>query len=256
MIEKTPARAARRSPLPSSDTDVSASVDAIYDRIVQAIMEHRLPPATKLVEERLASLFKINRTRVREVLARLAHEGLVNAIPNRGSFIASPTVEEARQVFAARQILEPALIRYLIANASPEDVQCLRQHVELEREARAGDDRRAIIRLSGEFHLLMAEMVGNPQLTKVMRELASLTCLIILLYDSPNIPACPNHEHSELIDAIESRDEARAVRYMFEHLQHIQATLDFSDDDGPEIDLEEVFSEVKPALRKTGSGRQ
>jgi DNA-binding GntR family transcriptional regulator len=242
MTEKTLARLPRRSPLPSTDMDVSASADTVYDRIVQAIMEHRLPPGTKLVEEKLASVFRINRTRVREVLLRLGHEGLVNAIPNRGSFIASPTVEEARQIFDARRILEPALVRRLVRSGSQEDIQRLREHVACERQAREEDDRRAIIRLSGEFHLLMAEMVGNPQLTKVLRELASLTCLIILLYDTPNMPACPNHEHAELIDAIEARDEALAVRYIVEHLQHIEETLDLSSSDGPDIDLESIFS--------------
>ncbi|MDQ7990470.1 MAG: GntR family transcriptional regulator [Candidatus Dactylopiibacterium sp.] len=242
MTEKTLVRPTRRSPLPAPDSDVTASADTVYERIVQAIMEHRLPPGTKLVEEKLASVFHITRTRVREVLLRMAHEGLVNAIPNRGSFIASPSVEEARQIFDARRILEPALVRSLIARVGAEDIRRLRDHVALERAARAEDDRRAIIRLSGEFHLLMAEMVGNPQLTKVLRELASLTCLIILLYDSPNMPACPNHEHSELIDAIEARDEARATRAVVEHLQHIQDTLDLSADDGPDIDLEDIFA--------------
>lgn len=242
MTEKSAARSGRHSPLPATDTDVSASVETVYDRIVQAIMEHRLPPGTKLVEEKLAAVFKINRTRVREVLARLAHEGLVNAIPNRGSFIASPGVEDAVHVFDARLILEPALVRHLIASGSPEDIQRLRQHVARERKARAEDDRRAVIRLSGEFHLLMAEMVGNPQLTKLLRELASLTCLIILLYDSPNIPACPNHEHSELLDAIEAHDENRAVQLITEHLQHIRETLDLTSDEGPDIDLEDIFA--------------
>jgi len=242
MTEKPLSRATRRSPLPSTETDVGASADTVYERIVQAIMEHRLPPGTKLVEEKLASVFRITRTRVREVLLRMAHEGLVNAIPNRGSFIASPSVEEARQIFDARRILEPALVRSLVARANPEDIARLREHVALERNARAEDDRQAIIRLSGEFHLLMAEMVGNPQLTKVLRELASLTCLIILLYDSPNMPACPNHEHSALIDAIEARDEALAVNAIVEHLQHIEQTLDLSGDEGPEIDLEDIFA--------------
>lgn len=242
MTEKPLPRATRRSPLPSTETDVGASADTVYERIVQAIMEHRLPPGTKLVEEKLASVFRITRTRVREVLLRMAHEGLVNAIPNRGSFIASPSVEEARQIFDARRILEPALVRSLVARANPEDIARLREHVALERNARAEDDRQAIIRLSGEFHLLMAEMVGNPQLTKVLRELASLTCLIILLYDSPNMPACPNHEHSALIDAIEARDEALAVNAIVEHLQHIEQTLDLSGDEGPEIDLEDIFA--------------
>jgi DNA-binding GntR family transcriptional regulator len=241
MTEKVLTRPARRSPLPAQD-EANGTQDTVYERIVQAVMEHRLPPGTKLVEEKLATVFKISRTRVREVLARLAHEQLVNAIPNRGSFVASPTVDEALQIFDARRIIEPALARELVAKASAVDIRRLREHVARERDARAADDRRAIIRLSGEFHLLIAEMVGNTQLLRLMRELASLTCLIIVLYDKPSVPACPNHEHSVFIDAIEARDEARAVAAMLEHLQHIQETLDLSQDDGPDIDLEAIFA--------------
>jgi len=240
MTEKN--RTTRRSPLPSKDAEVIPSAEAIYERIVNAIMEHRLLPGTKLIEEKLARIFSVSRTRVREVLLRLAHEGLVSAIPNRGAFVASPSVEEARRTFEARRILEPALVRKLALTAPKSDIKQLRDHVAKERKARADGERRAVIRLSGEFHLLMAEMVGIPQLTKVLRELTSLTCLIILLYDSPKVSACLDHEHTDLIDAIEVRDEARAVQCIVEHLDHIEQTLHLSSDDGPEIDLVEIFS--------------
>lgn len=240
MTEKK--RTIRQSPLPSKDTEVIPSAEAIYERIVQAIMEHRLLPGTKLTEEKLSSVFGVNRTRVREVLLRLAHEGLVSAIPNRGAYVASPSVEEARQTFEARRILEPALVRKLALTASKSDIKQLREHVTKERKARADGENRAVIRLSGEFHLLMAEMVGIPQLTKVLRELASLTCLIILLYDSPKVSACLNHEHGDLIDAIEARDEARAVQCMIEHLDHIEQSLNLSTDDEQDVDLMEIFS--------------
>ena len=87
----------------------------IFDRILQAVLEHRLPPGTKLVEDRLAELFDTSRAQVRDVLARLADEGVVTIIPNRGACIASPTAEETREVFEARRLIEPALVRRLIA---------------------------------------------------------------------------------------------------------------------------------------------
>ncbi|MBD1553406.1 GntR family transcriptional regulator [Pseudomonas typographi] len=215
--------------------------DTIYERILHAVMEHRLIPGTKLVEEKLASVFEVNRTRIREVLARLAHEGVVTTIPNRGAFVASPSVEEARYIFHARRILEPALIRTLVTQADEERIRRLYDHVAQERAAREAGDKRAVIRLSGEFHLLIAEMVGSPPLLKLMRELASLTCLIILLYDSPNVPACPNHEHLEIIKAIEQGQGENAVDLVIAHLNHIEETLDLSVSEEQEVDLEEIF---------------
>jgi DNA-binding GntR family transcriptional regulator len=216
--------------------------DVVYERILTSLMEHRLTPGTKLVEEKLAGIFNVSRTRIREVLARLSHEGVVVTVPNRGAFVASPTVEEARAVFGARRLVEPALVRQLCERAHRDDITRLNEHVEREAAARLVNDRRAIIRLSGEFHILIAELIGNPVMTKLMRELASLTCLIIVLYDSPAVPSCPHHEHSDIISAIAAGDAETAIHCMIGHLEHIENVLRLSDLRGAELDLKEIFS--------------
>ncbi|MDH6147532.1 MULTISPECIES: GntR family transcriptional regulator [Paraburkholderia] len=216
-------------------------LDAIYRRILTAVMEHRLLPGTKMVEEKLAGVFKVNRTQIRKVLARLTHEGIVTTIPNRGAYIASPSVQDARHIFQARRILEPALIRTLVERADKDDFRRLHAHIAKERAARDKGDKHAVIRLSGEFHLLIAEMVGSPPLTKLMRELASLTCLIILLFDSPNVPACPNHEHTEIVELMQKGDLTAAVAAVIGHLDHIEATLDLSLPEDMEVDLSAIF---------------
>src|SRR5574337_826615 len=75
----------------------SADAEAIYRRILAAIIEHRLAPGRKLVEERLAAIFGASRAMIRQVLTRLSHEMVVTLIPNRGAFVAEPTVEEDRK---------------------------------------------------------------------------------------------------------------------------------------------------------------
>lgn len=241
LIDDSPSTRPRKARTAGQILGTTEKRDTIYERILNAVMEHRLIPGTKLVEEKLASVFEVNRTRIREVLALLAHEGVVTTIPNRGAFVASPSVEEARYIFHARRILEPALIRTLVAQADERQVLQLYDHVAQERAAREKGDKRAVIRLSGEFHLQIAEMVGSPPLLKLMRELSSLTCLIILLYDSPNVPACPNHEHLELVKAIEEGNADQAVSLMLTHLTHIENTLDLSVGDEQDVDLEEIF---------------
>lgn len=233
------------SPLPAQAVSARPMAgDIIYERILTSIMEHRLTPGTKLVEEKLAGIFNVNRTRVREVLARLSHEGLITTIPNRGAFIASPTPSEARAIFAARRLIEPALLRHLCEQTRPEHVAQLRTHVALEAQARVANDRRAIIRLSGEFHIRIADMVDNPVMSKMMRELASLTCLIIVLYDSPTVPACTHDEHGDIINAIAAGNAEQAVATMIEHLNHIEAVLDMSLPPSEEEDLEAVLSVI------------
>ncbi|VVD95065.1 GntR family transcriptional regulator [Pandoraea communis] len=226
----------------STEPRTPYSNEEIYARIQKAVLEHRLAPGTKLIEERLAEVSGVSRTKIREVLNKLAHEGLVTLVPNRGAFIASPSVEQARDVFVTRRMIEPEMARLLSEQATPAQVRALRKHVKLEGDARKRNDRPAIIRLSGEFHVLVAEMVGNEILVRMMRELAPLTCLVITLYDKPNAPACPHHEHDDLIDAIEAHDGARAAACMLEHLQHIEATLNFGVIKEASPDIEAIFS--------------
>ncbi len=213
---------------PENGTAEASATEAIYLSLLSAIMEHRLLAGTKLVEERLCEVTGASRARIRQVFARLAHEKLVTLVPNRGAFIASPTVEEAHQVFQTRQVIEPELAATLARHATPAKVRSLQRHVQEEDAARARGDRAAVIRLSGEFHILLAEMAGNAILEKVIREMVSLTCLIITLYDRPGAPACPEHEHRDLIAAIEKRDEGAARAVMREHLEHIEGSLDLT----------------------------
>ncbi|ALD89532.1 GntR family transcriptional regulator [Cupriavidus gilardii CR3] len=222
------AAAANAADSPENGTAEASATEAIYLSLLSAIMEHRLLAGTKLVEERLCEVTGASRARIRQVFARLAHEKLVTLVPNRGAFIASPTVEEAHQVFQTRQVIEPELAATLARHATPAKVRSLQRHVQEEDAARARGDRAAVIRLSGEFHILLAEMAGNAILEKVIREMVSLTCLIITLYDRPGAPACPEHEHRELIAAIEKRDEGAARAVMREHLEHIEGSLDLT----------------------------
>lgn len=215
--------------------------DTIYERIYAAILEHRLPPGTKLVEERLADIFAVSRARVREVLNRMAHEQIVDLYPQRGAFVAKPSIEQAHDVFEARRLIEPAVLRRLIDNLTPERIARLRQQQELEIDARRRGDKRAIVRLSGDFHMLLADLAGNTALARSMRELSSLTCLIIFLYDAPTATSCRADEHSEIIDAIAHRDVARAEKLMLDHLAHIEGSLKL-DTTAEDVDLESIFN--------------
>lgn len=238
-VPTAPMTAARRNPQPARLKRENLH-DEIYERIFAAVLEHRLHPGTKLVEEKLADIFGVSRARIREVLARLAHEQVVEIIPQRGAFVARPTIEQAIDVFEARRLIEPALLRRLIANLSPEKLARLRAHADLEADARRRDDKRVVVRLSGEFHSLLAELAGNRALARTMRELSALTCLMIFLYDAPTATSCRADEHAQLVEAIARRDIARAERLMLEHLEHIEGSMKLEAATG-EVDLEAIF---------------
>jgi len=238
MASSTSRRAPRAAPKSATKAD-------IYERIYEAIVEHRLTPGTKLSEERVAELFSVSRTQVRGVLQRLAVEQLVTLIPNRGAFVTTPSADEAHDVLEARRTLEPAIVARLIARIAqgkaPGAVRQLRALVKREHQAHASDDRRASVRLSGEFHVQLAELSGSSIMTRMMRELTPLTCLAILTFEAPTKAACPEDEHSQLIDAIEAGQTERAVSLMTEHLHHIERSLDLHGHEDEDIDLAEAL---------------
>ncbi|MBO9647669.1 MAG: GntR family transcriptional regulator [Variovorax sp.] len=217
-------------------------VDAIAEKISMAILEHRLAPGTKLGEDRLATIFGTNRAKIREVLTRLAHEQIVELVPQRGAHVAKPTIEQARDVFEARRLIEPGVLRRLIGTVDDFKMQRLRRHLELEADARQRNDARAVVRLSGEFHLLLAELAGNSALARTMRELSTLTCLIISLYDAPTATSCRADEHEEIVEAIKRKDARKAETLMLHHLEHIEESLKL-DAGSDEADLESILGE-------------
>lgn len=98
------------------------------------------------------------------------------------------------------------------------------------------------MRFSAEFHTLLAEQAGNSALAQQMRELSSLTCLIIFLYDAPTATSCRDDEHEQIVEAIPHRDVARAQALILEHLEHIEGSLAPTPGTG-EMDLEAIFPE-------------
>lgn len=219
------------------------TVDDMASRIATAIHEHRLLPGTKLGEDRLASIFNTSRARVREVLARLARDQMVELFPQRGAFVTKPSIEQALDVFEARRLIEPGVVRRLIGGMDSAKAKRLQAHLKQEHAAHERQDRRAAVRLSGEFHVLLAELAGNSALLRSMRELSTLTCLTISLYEASVSTCCRVDEHDALVAAIVAGDAARAVQLMQEHLDHIQGSLRL-EADAEDADLESILADL------------
>ena len=220
----------------------------IYERMVTAILDHRLPPGTKLIEERLASAFGVSRTRIRPVLVRLANEQVVTLTPNRGASVAQPTEAEAREVFQVRRMIEPTLIECFRTSASAADMAVLGKCIADEEAARAQGDLRRAVRLSGDFHLHIASASSHQTLGRILRELVSRTSLILMTYSTkltqPDTAqaACACQEHRALLDAIRLRDAREAGRLMREHLAQLEAQLQFTPPASQAPDLMLLFS--------------
>ena len=205
----------------------SSTTSSIVAAITRAIVEHRLQPGSKLAEQTLAGHFGVSRTLVRQALFQLAQNRLVRLEPARGAFVAAPSVTEARQVFAVRRMLEAEMTRNFAREATPARIRALREHVAQERAAVQQPDVANRTELLGDFHVRMAELMGNEVLAQILGELLSRCALITLMYQTASAAEHSNDEHAEIIKALAARDEERAVRLMNEHLLHVEEALTF-----------------------------
>ncbi|MEW6168774.1 MAG: GntR family transcriptional regulator [Pseudomonadota bacterium] len=233
-------RAAAAAPVAA--VPAASAIELAYERIYAAIIDHSLPPGARLVENRLCEIFGLGRTRVRQVLQKLAGERLVTLLPNRGAIVTLPTVQEALDVFEARRLIEPAIVARFVEKASRAELQRIRDHLQKEKAAARRNDRRMAIRLSGEFHLIIAECAGNATLLELLRELVSRSSLIIALYQDAAKRCCPPDEHQQLVGALEKRS-AEAARLMLQHLDHVLAELRLQEPAAPGVDLLAVLGE-------------
>lgn len=228
---------AAANPMP----DKIATVEGIAQDIATAIVEKRLPPGTWLREEALGRVYAVSRTKIRAALLTLSKDKLIEMIPDKGAFVSRPSVQEAREIFGVRRLLESEVVRLFITKAKPADYQALEQHIHFERSALQSGTTTGTVRerLLGDFHVAMAEVTGNHTLTELVRELVARSSLIAMLYHSSNDPHCSSDEHSDLLRMCRSGDMQAAVDSMTEHLARIEANLDL-DNETPNRQLDLV----------------
>lgn len=238
------ATAPRRSPRHSPRGRGGAEA-RIVRSIGEAIADRRLPPGTKLAEESLAEVFSVSRERVRKVLLLLAQRQVVTLIPNRGAFVAKPTAHEAREVFEARRVIERAIMDKLGAMPrplSPAMLARLNEHRAREEAAERAGDRKALIRLSGQFHLLLAEFAGNGTLTAILGGLIDRSGLAIAAFERRSSHTCSAEDHRRLIDVLAGPGSEEATALMMAHLDGVEAQLDLKAVPDAVVDLKSVFA--------------
>lgn len=215
--------------------------DLIADKIEIAILDHRLPPDTKLTEDELSSIYGVGRTVIRGALQALSHRGLVEIKRNRGAFVAKPSVREAREVLEARALLEPRTARSAALRAKPADVRKLHAHIDSEHAALEAGDNGLAVYLSGQFHIAIARIADQETIASFISGLVARSSLIIALYWRRRDALCESHAHHALLDALGSGDGDRAEELMTSHLVDLSSCLDLSDRQERGVSLREAL---------------
>ena len=196
----------------------------ISTRIIEAVMAQKLAPGARLGEQPLAMLFDCSRTVVREALTRLAARGIVTVSARRGWYVIEPSQDEAREAFEARRVIETGLIRSLQGIEKPA-LKRLKQHLKQEQAAIKGNDVGTRSFLLGDFHVCLAECLGNSLLADTLRDFTARTTLIAMLYQSTHNAEQSCEDHVQIVAALEKGDTALAEKLMAAHIGTVQQAL-------------------------------
>ena len=202
--------------------------EAIVEAIIYDVMQQHLGPGTHLSEKSVCDRFGVSRMNVKRALLTLSNIEVVEFQANKGARIRQPNLQQAMTLFETRRAIESIIIKSVVAQRSDADIVSLNAHVELEEQAFSNNDRHQLIRLSGEFHLLIASFQNNHLLTGFMQTLITQSSLITGMYGQHSFSNCPPSEHRNLIEAIKNQDEHLALNLMMAHLGHIEADLALS----------------------------
>ncbi|WP_439589949.1 GntR family transcriptional regulator [Hydrogenophaga sp.] len=226
----------------------------ITQRIIEAVLAQRLAPGTRLGEQSLSMLFDCSRTLVREALVRLAARGIVTVSSRRGWYVVQPSHDEARDAFEARRVIETGLIRSA-RNIDKNALRRLRQHLKQEQAALKGDDVGQRSYLLGDFHVCLAECLGNQLLADTLRDFTARTTLIAMLYQSNHDAVQSCQDHVDIVAALERGDVAAAEQLMATHIGQVQAALRLGSPNDPLADLREALAPVREASHTAAKKR-
>ncbi|MFT4099807.1 MAG: GntR family transcriptional regulator [Burkholderiaceae bacterium] len=201
--------------------------DRIVEAVISAIIERRLMPGTRLVEQQIADVFQVSRTVVRQALNQLSRDRLVTLEPARGAVVSMPSIDEAKQVFQVRRLLEGGMVRTLAGQITDAQIAELRAHLRDERSAIARADVSGRTRLLADFHVVLARVLNNAVLADMIADLLSRSQLIALMYQSSLSAEHSQAQHVEIVDALERRDGRAAERLMEQHITSVERNLSF-----------------------------
>lgn len=193
--------------------------DKVCNGLKRAIFERRLGPGAPLREQELANYFKVSRTPVRNALRRLAREGIVTIVPNRGTRVVQPNIGQVREAFSLRVHLESMAVN-LVANViTPEEVMGLEKLLDAEEEAFHTRDGLQVIEVGRALHTKIAELSRHKLLYQYVRELVEQTTVYFVLYDTIDFDSSTSvPEHRKIVSALAAGDGTLAYKLLSEHL--------------------------------------
>lgn len=216
----------------------------IVESVRKAVLMQRLAPGTKLPEVTLGEVFGVSRSVVRRALTRLASEHVVDQKPNQVARVRAPSIEETRETFAARQLVEGEVAALLAGRLESETMVALEYQAQCEIDAHARGDEPARIEHSLSIHHMLAECSPNRVLGAMLTDLVLRTSIVIALYKRAGLASCYlKGDHVHLLTQLKGGDAEAARHCIHHHLSGLEALLDLQHRQ-TNIDLMAIFGRI------------
>lgn len=186
------------------------------------IAEGQLRPGSKLSEQSLAQALGVSRNTLREAFTVLGNELILTRIPNRGVFVASPGMDDVREIYAVRRMIEPAALQW-----GPElNVPGLERIVKRARAALASGKIEAMADANQRFHEEVVRASGSAQLQELMtRVLAQMRLVFHAMSDAPDFHSHYVELNASLVDLLRAGERDQAAQALRGYLDTAETEL-------------------------------
>ncbi|MFH0796568.1 MAG: GntR family transcriptional regulator [Candidatus Omnitrophota bacterium] len=205
-----------------SPVNRASLTDQVLNNLRQAILNGKLKPGQRIIEEDVAAMMQTSRGPVRDALIQMEHEGLVIRNRNCGSVVANPSSEDMEEVWSLRVVLENMALRYAVQRATETDIARLEQCVQrLGGCLRKNFSLKRAVDLDLKIHEELMNISRHKRLISVWQGLKSQIWFLIFsrnVFDEAGFPRDSDVEHRKLISAIRKKNLAQGTEHLKTHL--------------------------------------
>ncbi|HWV22639.1 MAG TPA: GntR family transcriptional regulator [Thermomicrobiales bacterium] len=208
----------------SGDTSRMRSREIAYEAVKNAILSGVFEPRERLIEERLGEALELSRTPIREALAILEHEGLIEAVPYKGLRVRPVTLNEFLGMYEALGMIESVIARQAVTRVTGADVVRLASILEVADRC-IPDDVPGHLRACRQFQQALGECAGAPFLTRMLVGIEERSDLY-LIHSQQQLSAenmrASVEDRRAILNAVQSGDPERASQAAEKHGEAIR----------------------------------
>lgn len=186
------------------------SVRDVYDYVQEKIISKTYFPGNRITEEELACELSTSRTTVRSAISKLQNDGFIEIIPNKGSYVSKPTVEDMYHVYEIRKVLEQEAVKRAIQRIDAENIanmeKCIEEQIAMDNDFHMS----RYVEINRRFHWEIVKAAENIYLEKFLGELFNKTAIFLIFYDRSVNNAGSIKTHTDILNALKAGDEQAA----------------------------------------------